>query len=170
MAGSAAGGATIMRMDRQPHPHPVARVSAALALAFATGFAAAPAFAADCLPKVEGAWIRMPPAGLPMMAGYARISNPCRGPLAIVAAHSGAFADTSLHETRVEDGMSRMRATPALRLAPGGSAMLEPGGFHLMLMRPVKPLRAGDRVSIEFTLEDGRRFSVPFDARPIAGP
>jgi copper(I)-binding protein len=66
--------------------------------------------------------------------------------------------------------MSRMRATPALRLAPGGSATLEPGGFHLMLMDPVHPLRAGDRVSIEFTLEDGRRFAVPFEARPIANP
>lgn len=159
-----------MRMDRQPHPHPVARASAALALAFAAVFAAPPAFAADCLPKVEGAWIRVPPAGLPMMAGYARISNPCTASLAIVGAHSAAFADTSLHETRVEGGMSRMRATPALRLAPGGSAVLQPGGFHLMLMNPVKPLRAGDRIPIEFTLEDGRRFSVPFEARPIAAP
>ena len=131
---------------------------------------AAPVPATGCLPKVEGAWIRMPPAGLPMMAGYARISNPCRGTLAIVAAHSDAFADTSLHETRVEGGISRMRATPALRLAPGAGATLAPGGFHLMLMRPVKPLHAGDRVAIEFTLEDGRRFSAPFEARPIAGP
>jgi copper(I)-binding protein len=159
-----------MRMDRHPHPHRILRAGAVLALAFAGVFATSIAFAADCLPKVEGAWIRMPPAGLPMMAGYARISNPCRGPLAIVAAHSAAFADTSLHETRVEGGMSRMRATPALRLAPGGSAVLEPGGFHLMLMNPVKPLHAGERVAIEFTLEDGRRFSAPFEARPIAVP
>lgn len=164
-----------MRMDRSSHLHriPRARTSRTLALAASAAFVAftaAPAFAADCLPKVDGAWIRMPPAGLPMMAGYARISNPCRGPLAIVAAHSGAFADTSLHETRIEGGMSRMRATPALRLAPGGNAVLEPGGFHLMLMNPVKPLHAGDRVEVEFTLEDGRRFSVPFEARPIAAP
>lgn len=163
-----------MRMDRSSHPQGIFRRRAAKAFALAASvafaaFTAAPAFAADCLPKVEGAWIRMPPAGLPMMAGYARISNPCKGALAIVAAHSGAFADTSLHETRVEGGMSRMRATPALRLAPGGSAVLEPGGFHLMLMDPVKPLHAGDRVEVEFTLEDGRRFSVPFEARPIAG-
>ena len=140
---------------------------AAFAVAAPAGAAGA---AGACLPKVEAAWIRMPPAGLPMMAGYARISNPCKAPLAIVAAHSDAFADTSLHETRVEGGISRMRATPALRLAPGGSATLAPGGFHLMLMRPVRPLHAGDRVSIEFTLEDGRRFSVPFEARPIAAP
>jgi copper(I)-binding protein len=159
-----------MRMDQHAHPLPAVRAFAALALACVAAFAALPASAAGCLPKVEGAWIRMPPAGLPMMAGYARISNPCKGPLAIVGAHSGAFAETSLHETRIENGMSRMRATPALRLAPGGSAVLEPGGFHLMMMNPVKPLRAGDHVAIEFTLEDGRRFSVPFEARPIAAP
>jgi copper(I)-binding protein len=39
-----------------------------------------------------------------------------------------------------------------------------------MLMNPVKPLHAGDRIAIEFTLEDGRRFSVPFEARPIPSP
>lgn len=170
-----------MRMNRHSHPRPLSRprilrVLVALALLASGAATVAPAPAAastpptGCLPKVEGAWIRMPPAGLPMMAGYARISNPCKVPLAIVAAHSDAFADTSLHETRVEGGISRMRATPSLRLAPGSSATLAPGGFHLMLMRPVKPLHAGDRVAIEFTLEDGRRFSASFDARPIAGP
>ena len=136
-----------MRMN--PHPRPRAR-RALLALALPGLLASAVAFAAQgrapaptpvapaasCLPKVEAAWIRMPPAGLPMMVGYARISNPCKGALAIVGAHSAAFADTSLHETRVEGGISRMRATPSLRLAPGGSAVLEPGGFHLMLMQP----------------------------------
>lgn len=151
---------------------------AALALPAVAVMALAPARAAapaagqpvGCLPKVEAAWIRMPPAGLPMMAGYARISNPCKGPLTIVGAHSAAFAETSLHETRVEGGVSRMRATPALRLAPGGSAVLEPGGFHLMLMQPVKPLHAGERVVVEFALQDGRRFAVPFEARPIGTP
>lgn len=160
-----------MRMNRLPYPLSRLRrlpgLLAVLALVMSGSALAAPAD--GCLPKVEGAWIRVPPAGLPMMAGYARISNPCKAPLAIVAAHSDAFADTSLHETRVEGGISRMRATPALRLAPGSTATLAPGGFHLMLMRPVKPLHAGDRVAIAFTLEDGRRFSVPFDARPIAG-
>jgi copper(I)-binding protein len=163
-----------MRMNRLPYPRPrrILRALAAMLLASPAAVAvAAPAGSAGaCLPKVEAAWIRMPPAGLPMMAGYARISNPCKAPLAIVAAHSDAFADTSLHETRVEGGISRMRATPALRLAPGGSATLAPGGFHLMLMRPVRPVHAGDRISIGFTLEDGRRFSVPFEARPIAAP
>jgi len=177
-AHSSPGGATI-RPHRRARGLAAFAMAAALALpAAGIAFAAhaspasggAAAAGAGCLPKVEGAWIRMPPAGLPMMAGYARISNPCKAPLAIVGARSDAFADTSLHETRVENGISRMRATPSLRLAPGAAATLEPGGFHLMLMKPTHALHAGDRVAIEFVLEDGRRFSVPFEARPIAAP
>ena len=159
-----------MRMDRSSHPHGIPGTRAAKAFARAaaaafTALAVAPAFAAGCLPKVDGAWIRMPPAGLPMMAGYARISNPCKGALAIVAAHSGAFADTSLHETRVEGGMSRMRATPALRLAPGGSAVLEPGGFHLMLMGLKAPLKAGQHVPVTLTFAEAGEIVVSAEVR-----
>lgn len=124
-----------------------------------------PASAAGCLPQVHDGWIRMPPMSLPMMAGYARIENRCREPATIVSAESAAFADTSLHETRIEGGISRMRATPALRIPAGGSATLAPGGSHLMLMQPRTPLHAGQKVTIEFVLQDGRKLSGEFEVR-----
>lgn len=124
-----------------------------------------PASAGDCLPQVHDGWIRMPPASLPVMAGYARIENRCGEPATIVSADSAAFADTSLHETRVEGGISRMRATPALRIPAGGSATLAPGGAHLMLMQPHAPLHAGQRVAVEFLLQDGRRLRGEFEVR-----
>lgn len=127
--------------------------------------ASPPASAAGCLPRVHDGWIRMPPMNLPMMAGYARIENRCREPATIVSANSAAFADTSLHETRVEGGISRMRATPALRIPAGGSATLEPGGSHLMLMQPRTPLQAGQKVTIEFVLQDGRKLRGEFEVR-----
>ena len=57
-------------------------------------------------------------------------------PVTIVGASSPAFGEVSLHETRIVDGVSRMRALPELRIAPGDSAVLKPGGMHLMLMQP----------------------------------
>lgn len=140
---------------------------AALPLLLASLLLAAslPASATGCLPQVHDGWIRMPPMNLPMMAGYARIENRCREPATIVSADSAAFADTSLHETRVEGGISRMRATPALRIPAGGSAILEPGGSHLMLMQPRTPLQAGRKVTIEFLLQDGRRLRGEFEVR-----
>jgi copper(I)-binding protein len=60
-----------------------------------------------------------------------------------------------LHETRIVDGVSRMRTLPELRIVPDGAAVLKPGGMHLMLMQPHAPLKEGSRVVVEFTLKDG---------------
>jgi len=106
-----------------------------------------------------------------MLAGYARIDNACSTPVEIVSASSPAFADVSMHETRVENGISRMRALTALPVAAHGSVAFAPGSLHLMLMDPTKPLKAGDQVSIDFTLRDGRRIPGHFELRaPIASP
>lgn len=104
---------------------------------------------------VKDGWVRLPPVSMPMMAGFGRIENPCAAPVTIVGASSPAFGEVSLHETRVVDGMSRMRHLPELRIAPDGTATLKPGGLHLMLMQPRAPLKEGSKVVIEFALKDG---------------
>lgn len=102
---------------------------------------------------------------MPMMAGFGRIENRCAAPITIVGVSSPAFADTSLHETRVVAGVSRMRALPELRIAPDGVATLKPGGMHLMLMNPRAPLKAGSRVVVEFALKDGSTLRGEFVVR-----
>ena len=123
------------------------------------------ACARDCAPQVRDGWVRRPPGGMPMMAGFGRIENRCPTPVTIVSASSPAFGDTSLHETRIVDGVSRMRAVPDLRIAPDDAAVLKPGGLHLMLMQPRAPLKAGSRVAIEFRLQDGRTLLGEFEVR-----
>lgn len=123
------------------------------------------ACARDCAPQVRDGWVRMPPGDMPMMAGFGRIENRCPTPVTIVSASSPAFGDTSLHETRIVDGVSRMRAVPDLRIAPDDAAVLKPGGLHLMLMQPRAPLKAGSRVAIEFRLQDGRTLLGEFEVR-----
>jgi len=130
--------------------------------------ASLPAVAAECLPKVQGAWIRMPPVAMPMMAGFARIENPCRTPVAVVGAESLAFADVSLHETREEGGVSRMREVERLPVAPGKRVELKPGGLHLMLHGAYAPMIAGEKVVITLKLADGRTLPVQFEARKRA--
>lgn len=103
-----------------------------------------------------------------MLAGYARIDNTCAAPVQIVSASSPAFADVSVHETRIENGISRMRALTALPVAAHASVSFAPGGLHLMLMQPTLPLKAGDQVSIDFILRDGRRIPGRFELRAAA--
>ncbi len=121
--------------------------------------------AGDCAPVVESAWIRQPPMAMPMMAGFAEIRNPCGAETRIVGARSQAFASVELHETRRVDGVSRMRHVASLAVPAGGEVALAPGGLHLMLMRPVAPVEAGQRIAIEFELADGRELRAEFEVR-----
>jgi len=130
--------------------------------AFCTGCAR------DCTPQVRDGWIRLDPARTPMMAGFGRIENHCPTPITILSASSSAFADTSLHETRIVAGMSRMRDVSELRLGPDDAAVLKPGGLHLMLMQPRVPLKAGSKVAVEFELADGRKLLGEFEVRKLA--
>ena len=126
------------------------------------------ACARDCTPQVRNGWIRLMPGGMPMQAGFGRIENRCPMPATIVSASSAAYGSVELHESRVVAGVNRMRAVPELRLAADAAAVLQPGGLHLMLMRPHAPLKAGSRVAIQFQLEDGRTFFGEFEVRKPA--
>ena len=102
---------------------------------------------------------------MPMMAGFGRIENRCPRPLDIVSASSPAFGGVTIHETRIFDGISRMRSVSRLSVESEGVAVLAPGGLHLMLMQPHAPLHPGDKVVIEFVLEDGGVLAGEFRAR-----
>ena len=117
------------------------------------------AHAKQCAPVVKDGWVRLGPVAMPMMAGFGRIENPCPQPVAVVSARSPAFGDVSIHESRVVDGVNRMRELAALSVAAKTGARLAPGGLHLMLVRPSAPLKEGDRIAVTFKLKDGREVS-----------
>ncbi len=137
----------------------------AVAAALATGCSSA----RDCAPQVRDGWVRMPPAGaasaMPMLAGFGRIVNTCPMPVTIVGAKSPSFAGVELHETRTVGGVNRMRPVPQLRIAPDASAVLKPGGLHLMLMRPGAKLNPGSRVVVQFELAGGGTVLGEFEVR-----
>ena len=156
-------------MSKLPIPSAALLLAAAIAPAMHAG-AAAPearpaAGPAHCV-SVEDGWVRLPPAPRPMLAGFGRIANRCGDTQVVVAVRSPRFGEVSLHETRLVDGVSRMRELEELPVAPGGEAVLQPGGLHLMLMRPGAALVAGERVPLLLVLEDGQEV----EAVLVAGP
>lgn len=138
------------------------RLAVALVIALVVS---APVAARECRPQIREGWVRMPPGKMPMMAAFGRIVNRCPMPVTIVAARSPSFGSVELHETRIVDGVSRMRPVPRLRLAPDGAAVLKPGGMHLMLMRPGAPLKPGSRIVVEFELDGGGTLLGEFEVR-----
>ena len=130
--------------------------------------AAPPAPAAAACVAVEDGWIRMPPAPRPMLAGFGRITNGCTTGQAVVAVRSPRFGEVSLHETRMVDGVSRMREVERLPVAAGAEAVLQPGGLHLMLMQPAAALAEGERVPLVLVLADGREVPATLTVRKAA--
>jgi hypothetical protein len=85
----------------------------------------------------------------------------------IVDVRSPLAGRVELHETRIEQGVAKMRRVQSLDIPAGGSAELKPGGYHVMLMDLKRELKEGDTVPIELVVEErgGRRQVVEVRAR-----
>ena len=87
---------------------------------------------------VEDAWSRPVPPVSPASAVYLTIDNGLEDDITVTGASSDACGMMELHETSMSnDGvMSMARLEVGLVVAAGGTAVLEPGGAHLMCMQP----------------------------------
>jgi hypothetical protein len=104
---------------------------------------------------VDGAWIRTPPPGMLMLAGYATLHNGGDAPITVSGAESADFAAVSLHQSVTENGVERMRPLGEFTIAPGARVDFAPGGKHFMLMGPKRELKAGDTVKIHISTNSG---------------
>ncbi len=105
-----------------------------------------------------------------MLAGYATVRNACSKPIGLAGVGSADFAMSRMHETVVQNGMSRMRHARSMVLPALGLVEFKPGGKHLMLMHPKRALKLGDRVQVWLKLADGRRVQAVFPVRSEAPP
>lgn len=118
--------------------------------------------ASECLPTIEQAWIRAAPPGAKLLAGYATVKNPCARPVVVIGAESMDFGEAMIHQTVVQDGVSRMRPAHRLPIPAKGELKFVPGGLHLMLMQPLKALPEGSRARVRLLLADGRKLFAEY--------
>ena len=115
--------------------------------------------------KIDHAWIREAPPGMQMMAGYLSATNNGDQEIAILSATSPAFGAIELHKTEVIDGTARMIEQKKLPIPPHGSLEMKPGSYHMMLMMPAHPLKAGEHVMMTLKLDDGSSRQVDYEVR-----
>jgi copper(I)-binding protein len=87
-----------------------------------------------------------PLPGMRMSAGYLTLTNNSDQQVSITRVHSAQLESVEMHESVVEDGVSRMYKLQEVVILPGHSVNFEPGGKHLML-------RYGATIPAEVTLQ-----------------
>lgn len=92
-------------------------------------------------------------AGQTGSAAYLLIDNQGVGEDRLLSASSQAVRSISLHESRIEGGVARMRGAEPPIIPARGSLTMAPSGLHLMLMGLKAPLRAGERLPLTLRFE-----------------
>ena len=95
--------------------------------------------------------ITPPMPGRMMSAGYLVLTNNTDEAIVINGVTSPQFGAVEIHQTTLENGISRMRQIEELVVPAHGSVTLERGGRHLMLM---KAQGANETVTLQL-LSDG---------------
>ena len=110
--------------------------------------------------SVANPWIREAPPVAKMLAAYMTISNNSKHTVQLESAASADFEMVEIHLTETHEGMSRMIRQSSLQIDGGKNVVLEPRGYHLMLMRPKRYLQAGDNVMLELHFNSGEAVHV----------
>ncbi len=99
------------------------------------------------------------PPGVAHAAAYVDIRVEGDTPAVLVGARSPASDSVELHDMKMEDGVMQMRPVERIEVPAGVTQTMRPGGgYYLMLMDLVAPLRLGERFPM--TLEFAERGEV----------
>lgn len=146
--------------------------------------AACGSVSAPGLPRIalEDAWVRAMPAmqmhqstetssgtgdhlGGNTSTAYMIVRNKGGSTDYLVGVQSEAAEAVEMHTTQTENGISTMRRVERIEVPAGGEAILQPGGFHIMLINLKRELSEGDMVTLTLEFEQSGIVEVDAEVR-----
>lgn len=114
--------------------------------------------------------IPAPFASAQIAAGYMGISNEGDKADRLIGVEVGFAAQAMLHTTEFSaDGVASMAHVKSLEIPAGDTVVLEPGGYHIMLMGLNQPLTEGDMLPATLIFEQAGRVEIEFMVDPADG-
>lgn len=108
-------------------------------------------------------WLRASPKGASVAGGYATIVNNGAVPDRLVGASLPIAAKGEVHSMWMADGVMHMaHLDKGLPIAAGATVRLTPGGYHLMFLKPTRPLKEGETIEGSLTFEKAGTMKVRF--------
>ncbi|MGA9851943.1 MAG: copper chaperone PCu(A)C [Gammaproteobacteria bacterium] len=105
-------------------------------------------------------WIREAPPGVSVMAGYLTLENLSDQTLTLASVTSPDFGSVMVHKSVQHGDMESMEPVVNLGIPAHKSVVFAPGGYHLMLMKPVKQLFDGDLVTLTLNFSDHSSLTI----------
>ena len=93
-------------------------------------------------------------------AAYLELANHGSTLDRLVAVTTPVAARAELHEHQMDGGVMKMRPVDGIDIAPGGTAVLKPGGYHVMLMGLKQPLKAGTHFPLTLTFAKAGKLEI----------
>ncbi len=114
---------------------------------------------------VKEPWVREPPPTSRVAGGFMVILNKGKQADTLVSVSSDVAERTEIHKTIMKDGRMSMKRVDSMVIKPGEEVEFKPGGYHIMLIGLKKPLREGDKVSIELQFKKSGTLRVEFPVK-----
>jgi len=117
--------------------------------------------------SVEDAWARPVPAAGGNGAVFMRLVNSGGEADQLVGGESPVAGGVEVHQTKMEEGVMKMEHIPGLEVSPKDEVLLEPGGYHVMLIEVNQPLAAGDSLPITLRFEKSGEMKLDVQVREM---
>ncbi len=118
---------------------------------------------AQNLLDIENAWVREAPPRASVMVAYMTIKNPSNTDISVNSISSNDIEKVEIHLSKDVNGVAKMLPQKNLNIAARSSVTLKPGSYHLMLIKPKKWFKQGDRITLELLLSNkqNQKLSLP---------
>ncbi len=128
-----------------------------------------PAFALAGDITIANAIVPLAPKSAMAHAAYMELTNTGDTTRSIIGVTAPNYAMAHLHQSQDTNGIATMTSIDQLDIQPGQTLRLEPGGLHVMLMKPAVPLALGDTVIFEVQFASGDTMTVAADVLRFGG-
>lgn len=110
-------------------------------------------------------YVRIVPPGVFITGAYMRIKNTGDVERRLVSVDSSIAQSVELHQHINDRGVMKMRPLKGIRIRAKGEAVLEPYGYHIMLIGLKKQLQEGEHVPLLLHFDDSSSMQIEVPAR-----
>ena len=119
--------------------------------------------------KISNVWARATPGRSRTAAVYIeRISNSGQQVDSLIEIRSPIASKISIHKTKIEAGIAKMRPVKELEIHVGSSVSLKPSGLHVMLVGLQQPLKEGSKFPMVLEFKTAGKIEVVVEVKKIS--